>query len=374
MSYEESDDEDLDDYDLYPRRTSPKLNSSRSQGDDLYLSLFRQILFRNKPISVNGIQYNVLEKIGSGKFSKIYKVFDDGNFYALKKIKYSSNLILENYKNEINLLQELQDEDKIINIIDSEINKEEKTILILLELGDADLKTIIASQEKLTPNYLRYTLQQMLEAVQIIHNKKIIHGNLKPSNFLMVKRTLKLIDFGFAKVIENDKTSTDFYQQYSSIQYGAPESFSNKTQFVKLGTSADVWSIGYILYELVYGHSPFPTIGMQFSNERINIKYDPLPNFPDFELLKNVMQMCLQRNPKQRPSIEDLLFHPYIQQPTASFVSESLSIADNLGQLAKQIQRKYSDREFNCDVGHKILQRIAKDLTDGKPMIISPRA
>ena len=75
MSYEESDDEDLDDYDLYPRRTSPKLNSSRSQGDDLYLSLFRQILFRNKPISVNGIKYNVLEKIGSGKFSKIYKVF-----------------------------------------------------------------------------------------------------------------------------------------------------------------------------------------------------------------------------------------------------------------------------------------------------------
>lgn len=353
---------------------SDSSDDGESADDGYYVPLFRQILFRNNPISVNGIEYSVLEQIGSGNCSKIYKVFDDGCFYALKKIRYTSSSTLESYRNEINLLQELQDEDKIINIIDSEIDRENRTILILLELGDADLKTIISSQEKLTTNYLRYTLQQMLEAVQIIHRKKIIHGNLKPSNFLMVKRTLKLIDFGFAKMIEDDKTSTDFYQNNRSFQYGAPESFSNKTQFVKLGTSADVWSIGFILYELVYGHSPFSVVGMQFTNERFNIKYDPLPNFPDFELLKNVMQMCLQRNPKQRPSIEELLLHPYIRQPTTSFVSESLSIADNLGQLAKQIQYRYSDREFDCEVGHKILQRLAKDLADGKPMIISPRS
>jgi serine/threonine protein kinase len=50
----------------------------------------------------------------------------------------------------------------------------------------------------------------MLEAVLTIHNRRIIHGDLKPSHFLMVKGILKLIDFGIAKVIRGDATSTEF--------------------------------------------------------------------------------------------------------------------------------------------------------------------
>ena len=341
-------------------------------------AIFSRIINRKKPIYVNGIRYNRLERIGSGSESKIYKVFDsNGDFYALKKVRFSPNnpTILESYENEIQLLQELQDSDRIINIIDSEINTEDNLILIVLELGDADLRSIISSQERLTPNYLRYTWQQMLEAVQTIHEKKIIHGNLKPSNFLMVKRTLKLIDFGFAKVIQDDATSTEFYHQSSTLQYKAPESFGNRLHPVKLSTSADVWSIGCILYELVYGRSPLSSVGIPVLGDKISIKFDPLKEFPDFELLKNVMQMCLQKNPKQRPTIEELLAHPYIQQPSTSFVSESLSIADNFGELAKQIQQKYSDREFDCEAGHKIIRRMARELTDGKQMMIAhPRS
>ncbi|KAH0785433.1 Pkinase-domain-containing protein [Histomonas meleagridis] len=335
------------------------------------ITLFKRIINREKSIYVNNIRYNRLEMIGSGSESKIYKVFDsNGNFYALKVVNYEDNpSILENYQNEIELLQDLQDDDRIINIIDSEINTEDNLILIVLELGDADLRSIISSQERLTPNYLRYTWQQMLEAVQTIHENKIIHGNLKPSNFLMVKRTLKLIDFGFAKVIQGDATSTEFYQQSNSFQYKAPESFSDWKHPVKLSTSADVWSIGCILYELAYGRPPFSSsINL---GDKIVIKFDVLKDFPDFELLKNVMQKCLQPNPKLRPTIEELLCHPYIQQPSTSFVSRSLSIADNLGGLAKQIQQKYSDREFNSEAGHKIIRRMARELTDGRQMMIS---
>lgn len=50
-------------------------------------------------------------------------------------------------------------------------------------------------------------LQQMLEAVNTIHEERIVHSDLKPANFLLVKGSLKLIDFGIAKAIMSDTTN-----------------------------------------------------------------------------------------------------------------------------------------------------------------------
>lgn len=374
MEETEVHDEIRSNYVIMPTKgSSSNIHTTPMKQSQSPQSKFSKIINTKKPFYINGTRYNVLQKIGQGDISKIYKVFDnEGNFYAVKKVNYgTSQVILDCYLNEIQLLQELQDNDRIIKIIDSEINTAERLILILLELGDNDLKSIISSQENISPNYVRYTWQQMLEAVQVIHDRKIIHGNLKPSNFLMVKGTLKLIDFGFAKVIQNDATSTEIYHQCNAIQYRAPESFTGTSQAVKLGTSADVWSIGCILYELVYGHSPFPKIGMQFTRGMHNINFEPLPQFPDFSLLKDVIERCLQSNPKQRPSIEKLLMHPYIQPSDSYFAKPVISTEKNLTQFIKQIKDKYNDSEFNCKAGQIIIKRVVKELINGREMKIS---
>lgn len=57
--------------------------------------------------------------------------------------------------------------------------------------------------------------QQMLEAVQTIHEAKIVHGDLKPANFLIVAGSLKLIDFGIAKAIQTEDT-TKFCEMFKS--------------------------------------------------------------------------------------------------------------------------------------------------------------
>jgi len=54
---------------------------------------------------------------------------------------------------------------------------------------------------------------QMLQAVHVIHEEKIVHSDLKPANFVMVKGSLKLIDFGIAKAIPNDTTNIQREQQ-----------------------------------------------------------------------------------------------------------------------------------------------------------------
>ncbi len=78
-------------------------------------------------------------------------------------------------------------------------------LLMLMECGDADLATVLKtrkSQKKLDENHTRLYWQQMLEAVQIIHKAAIVHGDLKPANFLFVRGVLKLIDFGIATGVQ----------------------------------------------------------------------------------------------------------------------------------------------------------------------------
>lgn len=59
---------------------------------------------------------------------------------------------------------------------------------------------------------------KILEAVQVIHDEKIVHSDLKPANFVLVKGQLKLIDFGIAKAIANDTTNIQRDHQVSYLQ------------------------------------------------------------------------------------------------------------------------------------------------------------
>lgn len=95
----------------------------------------------------------------------------------------------------------------------------------------------------------------MLEAVHTIHEEKIVHSDLKPANFVLVRGELRLIDFGIAKAIGNDTTNIQRDQQIGTLNYMSPEAIleettrSNGQKIMKLGRASDVWSLGCILYQ-----------------------------------------------------------------------------------------------------------------------------
>lgn len=96
---------------------------------------------------------------------------------------------------------------------------------------------------------------QMLEAVQVIHEERMVHSDLKPANFVLVKGSLKLIDFGIAKAIPNDTTNIQRDQQIGTINYMSPEAIEDThtlpgKKVHKLGRPSDVWSLGCILYQV----------------------------------------------------------------------------------------------------------------------------
>lgn len=96
-----------------------------------------------------------------------------------------------------------------------------------MECGEADLKCFLADMKKrnktLDINMIRFAWQQMLTAVSVIHQHNIIHSDLKPANFLFVKGTLKLIDFGIARAMSAEATSVLRESQVGTINYISPE-------------------------------------------------------------------------------------------------------------------------------------------------------
>ena len=173
----------------------------------------------------------------------------------------------------------------------------------------------------------------MLCAVDTIHRERIVHSDLKPANFLVVEGQLKLIDFGIAKAIQNDTTSIARESQVGTLNYMSPEAILGGNSasrsggpIVKVGRASDIWSLGCILYQMVYGKTPFahlPFIQKMHAiiDENHQIEFPRIRN----SYLLDVMQRCLDRNPKMRITMAELLDHPFLRP------EQSLTTPDRSG-------------------------------------------
>jgi len=163
--------------------------------------------------------------------------------------------------------------------------------------------------------------QQMLEAVRILHEQeRIIHGDLKPQNFVSVKSHLKLIDFGIAKAIQTDTMNIHSNNIMGTLNYLAPEILVNfcfgKTKY---GMASDIWSLGCIFYQMIYGkpplHSYDPVSAKAWlSDPQQNVQFplNPRTNEELPYLVSSVLSACLQKDPNKRPTCAQLLQHQFL--------------------------------------------------------------
>ncbi|CAI8597441.1 unnamed protein product [Vicia faba] len=344
---------------------------------------------------VNGKLYQRLGKIGSGGSSEVHKVISsDCNIFALKKIKLRGRDYATAYGfcQEIEYLNRLKGKDNIIQLIDYEVTdkalleevmkgslcnkdgrvKDDGYIYMVLEYGEIDLAHMLSQQWKklgesnktIDENWLRFYWQQILQAVNTIHEERIVHSDLKPANFLLVKGSLKLIDFGIAKAIMSDTTNIQRESQVGTLSYMSPEAFMcNETDangnIIKCGRPSDIWSLGCILYQMVYGRTPFSeykTFWAKFkviTDPKHEITYEPLSN----PWLVDLMKRCLAWDRNQRWRIPQLLQHPFLAphvltHPSLSqdhcckfvqLVAEPCAYDPEASQLCHQLQRLLVD-------------------------------
>ncbi|KAG0241385.1 Dual-specificity kinase, spindle pole body (SPB) duplication and spindle checkpoint function [Mortierella sp. GBA43] len=230
---------------------------------------------------VNNRLYSRLGMIGTGGSSKVYKVLGlDSRILALKKVpfKKAEQAAISSYVNEVKLLQRLAGNKRIIRLLDAEINYDKGYLNLVMEFGEIDLAHMLISQrlQEFDIHFIGTYWRQMLEAVQVIHDEKIVHTDLKPANFLLVEGSLKLIDFGIAHAIANDTTNVHREGQLGTVNYMAPEAcmtLPTEGGVRKLGRPSDVWSLGCILYQMVYGKTPFSDIVNVF--QKMNVISSP---------------------------------------------------------------------------------------------------
>ncbi|XP_015922138.1 dual specificity protein kinase TTK [Parasteatoda tepidariorum] len=297
-------------------------------------------------IIVNGKCYSVLSLLGSGGSCKVFSAFDEQkNLIAVKcvKLKNTDPSIREGYRKEIEYLKKLQGSNRVIKMYDYEYREDE--LFLVLERGDIDFAKYISNEAKLkrlSPIMIKFYWQQMLEAVADIHKYGIVHSDLKPANFLLVEGNLKLIDFGIAALVPDDKTSTFRDTQVGTLNYMSPEAITQmstpdaKQALFKVGVKSDVWSLGCILYNLVYGHTPFHNLKnlMQKINAIMNPSYEIVFQPLNDKNLVDVMKQCLKRNLKERASVEQLLRHPYLtEDKTSASNSQLMNVMEQMQVL-----------------------------------------
>jgi serine/threonine-protein kinase TTK/MPS1 len=80
----------------------------------------------------------------------------------------------------------------------------------------------------------------MLEAVHAVHKENVVHTDLKPANFVLVKGRLKIIDFGIAKAVANDTVNIQRDQQIGTVNYMSPEAIQRMNNQAMLKVSGDL--------------------------------------------------------------------------------------------------------------------------------------
>jgi serine/threonine-protein kinase TTK/MPS1 len=270
-----------------------------------------------------------------------------------------------------------------------------------MEMGELDMNKILeirlkSEHSKFDISFVRHYWKEMLECLQAIHAHDIVHSDLKPHNFVLVKGQLKLIDFGIANAIQTDETVNVHREtQIGTPNYMSPESLldsnakpdsrgriSNAPKLMKLGKPSDIWSLGCILYQMVYGRAPFAHIQNQMQRCQAIINFNYPIEYPSLgvgsvpvpDSLKNTMRKCLNRDQHQRPSATELLddsdpfLNPDFVDPISFPMTEEL-----LGRIIFNVAAKCKDRQPAPDELLTVwpkgyLDNLRSKLKEGKPL------
>lgn len=178
----------------------------------------------------------------------------DKKEYAIKVIpiaKFRENKKLEECTvNEINILSNIEAHQHIIRYYDM-LKTTNNFYFIYEYCNGGTLESLLTKEKKLSEPDALQIFKQLLEAFQILNKYNIMHRDMKPDNIFFHNGIIKLGDFGFCK---NLNSAEDMARtMLGSPIYMAPEVLKGEIYSNK----ADIWSLGVVLYEMIFGHCPF---------------------------------------------------------------------------------------------------------------------
>lgn len=293
-------------------------------------------------------KFDIVEKLGQGAYGIVWKAIKRSNdkVVALKKVfdAFHNKTDAQRTYREVMILQGLRGHPNITQLENIVRAKNNKDLYMVFEYMEADLHAAIKSNILAAPHQ-QYVIYQTVKALKYIHSAELVHRDLKPSNILIDRSCkVQVADFGLARSIikesleEEDPNLTEYI---ATRWYRAPEIVLGSQKYSK---AVDIWSVGCILGEMIHGEAIFPgnstynqvelmlkLIGLPSDDEidgmnsqtawiivkslDISSPYNWKEFFPGAsKVALDFIKQCLRFNPSDRPTIDELLEHPYLKK------------------------------------------------------------
>lgn len=276
-----------------------------------------QQLVPTSPTAIAG--YAISNSIGRGSYSTVYKAHKNRGKYevvAIKCIQIAtlSNKSKENLINEINILGKIKHQ----NVVSmKKFTWDAKNIYLILEYcPGGNLAEYIKSKKRLTEFMVQHFAQQLVQGLEVLHSENIVHSDLKPANILLSippvgscrNVRLKIADFGFSRKLQNNNDYITGIK--GSPLYMAPEVLSLQPYSSK----ADLYSLGVILFECLFGSAPYGTLDLNMLTKKI-LSSDPIRIPKTMDMSENcydLLERLLVKDQEKRMDFEELHRHPFI--------------------------------------------------------------
>ncbi|KAM2507897.1 hypothetical protein PS1_030244 [Malus domestica] len=275
-------------------------------------------------------RYALLNLLGKGGFSEVYKAFDlVGHRYVACKL-HGLNAQWSEEKKQSYIRHAIREYNIHKTLVHHHIVRlwdifeiDQNTFCTVLEYcSGKDLDAVLKATPVLPEREARIIIFQIFQGLIYLNKRtqKIIHYDLKPGNVLFDELGVaKVTDFGLSKIVEDDVGSQGMEltsQGAGTYWYLPPECFElSKTPLIS--SKVDVWSAGILLYQMLFGRRPF---GHDQTQERI-LREDTIikarkVEFPSRPAISNeakeFIRRCLTYNQAERPDVIGIAQDPFL--------------------------------------------------------------
>ena len=247
-----------------------------------------------------GDRYEILDKIGTGGMSDVYKAKDHklNRFVAVKVLKqeFSENTnFVSKFRVEAQAAAGLM-HPNIVNVYD--VGEEEGIYYIVMELVEGiTLKKYIEKKARLSMKEAISIAIQVSMGIEAAHNNHIIHRDIKPQNIIISKDgKVKVTDFGIAKAATSNTITSNVM---GSVHYTSPEQARGGFSDEK----SDIYSLGCTMFEMLTGHVPFDgettvAIAIKHIQEELPSPREYVSEIP--VCVEKIIFKCTQKSPDRR--------------------------------------------------------------------------
>ncbi|EJD73944.1 CAMK/CAMKL/MARK protein kinase, partial [Loa loa] len=323
-------------------------------------------------------KYKLLKTIGKGNFAKVKlaKHIPTGIEVAIKIIdKTALNPgSLHKLFREVKIMKQL-DHPNIVKLY--QVMETENTLYLVMEYASGgEVFDYLVAHGRMKEKEARAKFRQIVSAVQYLHQKNIIHRDLKAENLLLDSdMNIKIADFGFSnQFVIGNKLDTFC----GSPPYAAPELFQGKKYD---GPEVDVWSLGVILYTLVSGSLPFDGQNLKELRERVLRGKYRIPFYMSTDC-ENLLKKFLVLNPARRGTLETIMkdrwmnigyeddeLKPYVEPPKDVKDENRIAVIQQMGYSRNAIVVSLDKGSFDDLHATYILLGEKKRELDGEALL-----